>query len=903
MKHPYQYDIDFLLTHYKTDSNQGLSTSQANHVLNKEGNNVLPEKPQPTVFDIFLKQFTSPLIYILLCAALLLFFLSEESFDTYIIVGILLFNAVLGTIQEYRTQNIVFHLKEFLVKNCIVIRDGKKKLVAASSIVPGDIIIIQAGEQIPADARIIEAHALEINEAMLTGESNPVSKAATSIEQVVPLAQRINMIYSGTYALSGWGKALVVATGAHTEIGKISLIVQTIAQDLPLTKELERISWFIIYSVLILCVILFSIGFLTGQPLPTLLTTLIALFICVVPEGLPIVLTLVLVSGMYRMAKQRVLVKHMQAIEGIGHSNVFVIDKTGTITRNEMVVSSVFADNKVYNVSGKGYYTQGELFLGGKPHTVTPHTNLYFMAQALSLLNNATITFISHKGTFEIKGDPTEAAMYIFSQKALAPLEKEEFTLLYELPFDIKTRLHAGFFEYQKKGIAFITGSPETIIERSVPQTIDGVMKPLNTFLQQGLRIIAVAAKDFNLTPVSSLFSENEKKEYYTNLINNNLTFLGLCGIEDSIRSEVAPTIANAREAGLFVIMATGDHLQTAISVASKVGIFREGDEAIDGAELEHISDTQLQEIVLATTVFSRVSPEQKLRIIKALHAHHLIVAMTGDGINDAPALMAADIGIGMGAIGTQIAKEAADIILLDDSFVNIIHGVQEGRHIIYTLQRVIIYFFSTNFAEILLVLLVFITSLLFQNETIITPLTAAQILWLNLITDGFLDSGLAMEPKEKDILNHADWKKRKRLQLINRSTILRILTSAIPMAIGSFFIFYLYRPIDHILARTMTLVTLAMFQWFNAWNCRSETLSIFQLGFFSNIWLVLATILVFGLQLLLLYTPFFQHIFETVPLNFYQWMFIIIVTINIVFLDEIRKYILRKKKAPSRVR
>ncbi len=897
MKPAYQIEISELLLLLQTDRKKGLTHNDAESLLQKYGNNELPEQPQPSWFWVFIWQFASPLIYILIVAAALIYFVADDHLDAFIIAGILFFNAIVGTIQEGRTRKILESLKRFVVQDCIVIRDGKKMIAKAAQLVPGDIILVQEGQRVPADARIIESHNLRVDEAMLTGESKPAGKTSALISQDCALADRKNMIYSGTYILAGWAQAVVVATGVTSEIGKIHQSVQQMQTDVPLAREMARLSWWILCFIFGVCVLLFVIGLLSGQPLKELIVMLTALFICVIPEGLPVVLTLVLVNGVYRMAKQRVLVKNMQAVEGLGHANVIVIDKTGTLTRNEMIVSHIFADDKIWNISGKGYYPEGSLFLDNKQVSMSPGTDLFAMAQGLALLNTATITFICQQGTFDIKGDPTEAALFVFAQKMgiKADQLETEFEKVYEIPFDANHKYHASFFTHNGRAVAFIAGSPEVVFHISTPAS--AAHQACNEFLALGLRVIAVGTKKFDpaLIPGSSA-SDQERALFFEQLVAQDVSFLGLCGIEDSIRSEAAATIAKARKAGFAIIMATGDHQRTALAIATQVGIYKDGDDAIDGPELDTLSDAQLKNVIMHTTVFSRVSPEQKLRLINALHAHQLTVAMTGDGINDAPSLVAADIGIGMGGIGTEVAKEASDIILLDDSVVNIIHAIEEGRHTIYTLRRVISYFFSTNLAEILIIFFAFVFALLFPAWNIAFPLTAAQILWLNLVTDGFLDSALALEKKEKGLLFDQRWLKGGHLRLIDFTMMARILYAAIPMALGALFMFILYSQYDLLLARTMTLVTLGMFQWFNAWNCRSDTKSIFQIGLWSNRWLLLALAIVFILQLLLLHVPLLQKIFETEPLNIYQWIFIALISSSIIWLEEIRKWFLRRQ-------
>ena len=901
MKQAYQIEISELLQAFHTDGKKGLSAKYAETLLSKYGHNKLPEQPQPSWVWVFISQFASPLIYILLLAAGLIYFVADDRLDSFIIFGILLFNAIVGTIQEGRTRKMLVSLKRFIVQDCIAIRDGKKMVIHASELVPGDIILVQEGQRVPADARIIESHNLRIDEAMLTGESSPILKTNASLAQDLPLAERINMIYCGTYILSGWARAVIVATGVATEMGKIHESVQQIQTDVPLAREMARLSWWILYFILGVCGFLFLLGLVAAQPLKELIVMLTALFICVIPEGLPVVLTLVLVNGVYRMAKQRVLVKNMQAVEGLGHANVIVIDKTGTLTRNEMIVSRVFADNKIYTVSGKGYYSEGSLFLDTKQVSISSETDLYMMAQGLNVLNSATITHISGQGTFAIKGDPTEAALFVFSQKMGIHSEQleHEFEKVYELPFEAKRKYHAAFFIKNGQGIAFIAGSPELIFHMAAGSSNWQAQQAFTDFLASGLRVIGIGVKKFNpgLIPANSV-NDQERAIFFEQLVSNDISFLGLCGIEDSMRSEATATIAKARKAGFQIIMATGDHQRTALAIAKQVGIYKDGDDAIDGPELDKLSDQQLKELIPHATVFSRVSPEQKLRLIRALHAHNLTVAMTGDGINDAPSLVAADIGIGMGGIGTEVAQQASDIILLDDSIVNIIHAIEEGRHTIYTLRRVVAYFFSTNLAEILIIFFAFILAFIYPSLHLPFPLTAAQILWLNLITDGFLDSALALEKKEKGLLFEQKWLKSGQSRLVDFQMLARILFVAIPMALGALFVFVLYSQYDLLLARTMTLVTLGMFQWFNAWNCRSDTKSIFQIGLLSNRWLLLALAIVFILQLLLLHVHYLQKIFATEPLNIYQWVFVAVISSSILWLEELRKWFVRRQEA-----
>lgn len=837
-----------------------------------------------------MSQFQSPLIYVLLIAAIIIFFVGSQKLDAFIISGILLFNAIIGTIQEGRTANIVATLRHFIATKSVVIRDGQHHIIDDRDLVPGDLIILKEGERVPADARVIHAERLKVDESILTGESNPVYKQSDVVSGTILISDQSNMVFRGTYIVSGSGKAIVVATGERTEVGKLHKTIEEIDTDIPLKRELTRLSYFILTFILGICVLLLIIGLVTGRPVKELLVMLTALFICVVPEGLPVVLTLVLVTGAYRMARKQVLIKNLQGVEALGRTEVVVIDKTGTLTRNEMVVTTVFSDGTQYEVSGEGYFAQGALHEDSKTVTVHPDTSLSFIGQAAALLNSAEISHNKKTNLFEIKGDPTEAALYVLAQKMGYTQETLEKTYheQYEIPFDSALKYHAGFYQHDGKGIAFVIGAAEAVFEKasSVPSSYTHA---LTQFLEDGLRTVVVAMKEFDPQAIVIRGSEQELYEAYQRLIADGLTIVGICGIQDAIRPEVAAMVKQARTVGLHVVMATGDHKKTALYVAKKVGIYREGDEVLEGEQLQKMSDEELRDHLERVTVFARVSPQDKVRIINLFHERGDIVAMTGDGVNDVPSLLAADLGIAMGQIGTEVTKQASDLVLLNDSFANIIHAIEEGRHIFYALRRVVLYFFSTNMGEIFIVLFA-----LFTNLPL--PLLAAQILWLNFVTDGFLDVGLSMEPQESDLLS-ATWLQQKE-RLVDWHLMVKSLYMAIPMGVVSLIIFkqcYAGIPESLPYARTMTLITMAMFQWFNAWNCRSETKSIFTLGLFANRWFLLAAGFVLVLQVSISHLAPLQYIFQTVPLSLYDWGIIIASSAPILLLEEVRKAIARK--------
>lgn len=883
---PYRMSVDEVARAVSTQVKVGLSHSAIEIRRKQYGSNKLPAVSPKSWMSVFIRQFQSPLIYILLFAAAIIFFTGPDKLDAFIISGVLFFNAIVGAIQEGRTHSILESLQRFLVTSTVVLRDSAKELVLDDDLVVGDIIILQAGQRVPADARIVESNNLQIDESPLTGESKAIDKDIERYLRDAALADRRNMVYRGTHVLAGSGKAIVTSVGINTEIGKIHASLKGIETDMPIKKDIERLVYWIVIFIFGLCILMLLMGMALGRSWNELLAMLTALFICVVPEGIPVVLTLVLASGAYQMAQNNVLAKRMQAVEALGRTDVIVIDKTGTLTRNEMMVLDVIAEGTRWKVTGEGYNEEGTVTSDEeKLSSLDQKAALYQIGRASLLLNTTEIIAVPKLGIFDIKGDPTEAALAVFAKKLGLSLEKCEghYRKVYEIPFSSQTRYHAAFFEHEGEGIALVIGAPEEIIARSRGPA-DADRASLTQLLADGLRVVAIAQKKFSLDSFAQIDGQRGH-DAYEKLIASELTLLGLCGMQDAIRSDVKDIIEEARSVGIQVVMATGDHKQTALYVAQRVGLLNKGDKVIEGSELDALSDAALLPQLAQITVYARVSPQDKLRIIELFHKENKIVAMTGDGINDAPSLVAADLGIAMGRIGTEVAKEASDVILLDDSFASIMQAVEQGRYIFDSLKRVILYFFATNMGEILIVFFALLAGLPL-------PITAAQILWLNLVTDGFLDIALSMEPKEEGLLTQK-WLSKAR-ELVDLNLVLKMLYSAIPMAIGSLYVFMRYYQADIVHARTMTLITMAMFQWFNAWNCRSQAKSIFQIGFFANPWLLLAIGLVFFLQIVVTSLPFMQHIFKTVPLSPAEWLLVLAISSSVVILEELRKWVVR---------
>ena len=868
----------------------GLTKEEAAERLKEHGFNKLPEGKVDGFPIIFLRQFQSPLIYILLAASMVVFAMGE-TIDGSIILAVLFFNAVVGAIQEGKAQNTLRALKKFVETRATVLRERKELIISDSEVVPGDIIILQEGEKVPADARIITATNLKIDEAALTGESEPVHKIADTLERdSLPTAEQKNMIFKGTHILAGNGRAIVVATGALTVIGKISKEIAAIDTEIPLKANIRYLSRLIIITVASISALLFIIGIVSGKSAKEMFTTVVSLSVSIIPEGLPIVMTLVLATGVWRMSKRNALVKKLQAVEALGQARVIAVDKTGTITKNEMVIQKVYlaggkagAGGKFFEIGGIGYEPKGEIRLNGSAIDSVNHPELLLAGKIAAFCANARVLFSEEEKIWRIAGDPTEAAMLVFAEKLgfhKDDLERES-PLVSEIPFDYKLKYHATIHKIENQKLLTVVGAPEKILELSQiskeeKQELESVFLSMS---REGLRIVALA-------------ETRNGPEMLTSEKIKSLTFVGFFGMKDALRPEVRDAMQKAISAGIRVVMITGDHKVTAQAIAKEAGIYRAGDTILTGQDIDAFSDAELSEKFVKTSVFARVTPEHKLRIIKAYKARGEIVAMTGDGVNDAPSLVAADLGVAMGKIGTEVAKEASDIVLLDDNFGSIVSAVEEGRSIYKTIKKVILYLFSTSWGESMT-----ITGALLLGYPL--PLLPAQIIWLNFVTDGFLDVALAMEPKEEGLLR-GNFERPKKY-LVDKLMVQRMFVMAIPMMIGTLFLFKGYFENDLAKAWTISLTTLAVFQWFNAWNCRHESKSIFQTNPFSNKFLVAATITIIFLQLLAVYNPVMQKLLKITPITVSDWLLIVPMAASIVLVEEIRKFFYRRRLLAKR--
>lgn len=865
---------------------KGLTNEEAAARLKKYGYNKLPETKGDSYLKIFVRQFKNPLIYVLLVAAIIVYFLKEPR-DTFIIIFVLIFNAIVGTIQEGKAQNILAALKNLAQTTATVIRDGEEMIIPDTNIVPGDVVILQEGERVPADCRVIYSNNLKVDEAILTGESNAVFKVAEALDlENLSLADKKNMVFKGTLVVSGNAKVLVVETALRTEIGKISEEISEIDTKMPLQANMEHMSKILVIGIMGVAFLIFLIGISFGNPLREMFITVVALCVSAVPAGLPVALTFVLAIGVNRMGKKNVLVKRLQAVEGLGQVKVIAVDKTGTLTKNEMMVQKVYIDNQFYEVDGLGYEPKGNIYSiikeGDitKKHHVSKHLpEVIGAGTILALCANGHVSLKTEKKQkqWHVTGDPTEAAILVFTKKMDIHKDKllDQNPVVKEIPFDYKLKYKTTL---HKDGLLVVIGAPEIILNKSVLSEKEKE-RLTDIFVQmssEGLRIVAFASK---------------QKVEEIDLVNNHLPkleFGGFIGMRDTLRPEAKKAVELAVKAGIKVVMITGDNKITAKAIASEVGIFKEGDEVITGEEFHKLSEEELVYRLNYVTVFARVTPEDKLKIIRAYKVNGIAIGMTGDGVNDALSLVAADIGVSMGKIGTEVAKEASDIILLDDNFGNIVSAIEEGRNVYKTIKKVISYLFSTNLAVILTVMIAVLAGLPI-------PLLASQLIWLYFVTDGFLVIALAAEKKESKLLTEKF--KIPGKYLIDSSILNRMAVLSPVMCLGTLFTFIVYLNYGLDYARTMALLALIIFQWVNSWNCRSEKKSIFKKNPFSNVYLILATIWVIFLQVLALNNEFLRNVLHLVEITALDWLFVILVSLMLIVAEEIRKYFLRQKK------
>ncbi len=879
------------------DIKNGLSTPEAEKRRKEFGPNQLKEKKPVSPVQIFLAQFRNFIIWVLIAAALVSGFL-KEWVDALAIIAIVIINAILGFIQEYRAEKSLAALKKLSSPASKVIRDAHRDIIPASGLVPGDLVELEAGDNIPADCRLIYVTGnFAVHEASLTGESTPVEKTSLALlEKEVQLADRANMVYMGTSVVSGKGMALVAYTGMNTELGKIAGMIQGIEEEAtPLQKKLEEFGKWIVYLCFVLVGLVFVMGILRGGKMIDMFLTSVSLAVAAIPEGLPAVVTIALALGVQRMVKRNALIRKLPSVETLGCATVICSDKTGTLTKNEMTVQAVFADGELFDVTGTGYEPKGEVLLSGKKAGLADHPGLKKLFQSGVLCNGAEL--LTGSGGSRIVGDPTEGAILVAAAKASLwkkELEKE-FRFVEEIPFDAGRKKMTVVREGKEGALtAYVKGAPDILLDDcsyieengSVRRfDISDKEKILNmntTLANQALRVLAVAHRVMNAAP----------DKYEARLIEKDLTFDGLIAMIDPPRDEVRQAILECKSAGIKTVMITGDHKNTAVAIAKALGFFKEDSMALTGAELDGLDESAFSAKVEKIPVYARVSPEHKLRIVRAWRKRGEIVAMTGDGVNDAPAVKEADIGIAMGITGTDVTKEVSDMVITDDNFASIVAAVEEGRGIYDNIKKFIHYLLSCNAGEILVM---FTASLV----GLPAPLLPIHILWVNLVTDSLPALALGVDPVDPNIMERPP-RPLNEAVVTKQKAILMLVQGAF-IAFCSLLAFCLVLFIEKegiVRARTAAFIVLSCSQLFHSFNCRSMTESVFKIGILSNMKLVAANLISFSLQMMAVYVPFLQKIFKTEALGSFDWVMVIAISSFPLWGMELVKAMSRKKLA-----
>ena len=861
----------------QTNPERGLDEFEVKHRQERFGPNVIAGKGGKGPLMRLLQQFHQPLIYILLAAGLVTAAL-QEWVDSGVIFGVVLVNAAIGFLQESKALEAIAALAQTMVAEATVLRAGLKRRISSAEVVPGDLILLQSGDKVPADMRLIELRDLQIDESTLTGESVSVKKKRGILDHDTVLADRRNMVYASTLVTYGQGTGVVVATGNATEVGRISALIAAVPDlQTPLTRKIGHFSHILLYAILALAAATVLIGMLRGRPLLEMFMAAVALAVGAIPEGLPAALSITLAIGVARMAQRRAVIRRLPAVETLGSTTVICSDKTGTLTENQMTVQQIRAGDEAFELSGLGYDPSGTILKHGEPFSPSQAPALMECFRAGLLCNDSIL--LEKDGRWDIQGDPTEGALIVSAAKGGLSAQEvaPQFPRLDVIPFESERQYMATLHQMGQGElqVAYVKGAVEIILERCTESldtkgtlaAVDSerVMGEVERMASNGLRVLAFAKKE--ISPESAPFDHED--------VASGLCFLGLQGMIDPPRAEAITAVKACHTAGIRIKMITGDHAVTASAIAARIGLVDAGgsapskEAAITGKTLATIPDQELIEAVEKTSVFARVDPEQKLRLVEALQARGHIVAMTGDGVNDAPALKRANIGIAMGITGTEVAKEAADMILTDDNFATIEAAVEEGRGVFDNLTKFIVWTLPTNLGEGLVILLAIIAG-------VTLPILPVQILWINMVTAVLLGLTLAFEPKEPGIMTRPP--RDPKTPILTRYLIWRIILVGGMLTAAAFGLFEweLQRGASEAEARTVAVNVFVFVEIFYLLNCRSLTKSMFQLGLFSNPWLFVGVSLMVLLQLLYTYVPAMNWMFHGAPIPAAAWGYIL---------------------------
>ncbi|MFZ1767760.1 MAG: cation-translocating P-type ATPase [Caldilinea sp.] len=912
-----------VLAALQSDANIGLSDAEAQRRLAAYGPNELASEPPIPRWRRLLAQFTNVLVLLLLAATVIsvIAWLLEGAeglpYEAFAIIAIVIVNALIGFFQEERAEDAVAALKKMTTAMAVVLRDGRQQQIDSHALTPGDILLVEEGNAISADGRLIDVTSLQMAEAALTGESQPVTKTTALIDGKAGLGDRTNMIFSGTVATFGRGRAVVIATGMNTEMGKIAGLMQATPEEkTPLSLEIEDVGrklgiGVVLIAVLVIVTILLVDRVTSFAGLVETLVLGVSLAVAAVPEGLPTILTVVLALGVQRMVKRNAIVRKLAAVETLGSASVICSDKTGTLTKNEMTVRTVITPSGRVDVTGIGYAPTGDLLLHGSDQPVADPVLINEVRRALqggALANNAVLE--EKESIWAIQGDPTEAALVVAARKiGLGPDElNRRFQRLGEVPFSSDRKLMSTVqtdVDHAKTVAVVSKGAPDVLLTRCTHERVGDEIVPLSKERCAEL-LVAVEMLAGEALRTLGIAYRRIAEEHYDEAdeaLENELIFVGIVGIIDPPRPEAQEAVATAQRAGIRVIMITGDHPVTAATIAAELNIVPAGAKAIRGADLEQMDSDQLLATVREHSIYARVSPEHKLRIIQALRADGHVVAMTGDGVNDAPALKQADIGVAMGITGTDVSKEAADMILTDDNFATIVAAVEEGRSIFDNIRKFLRYLISSNIGEVLtmflgVVLAGFIGLISEAGEFVIVPLLATQILWINLLTDAAPALAVGVDPVDPTVMQRAPRPRHDRV--INREMWLGFGLTGLVMAVVTLAVMDIALPGglargngEMVFARTLAFTTLVFCQLFNVFNARSDYTSAFRY-LFSNWMLWGAVALSAVLQVVVVYTPFLNQAFGTTPIGLMDWVLCIGMASMVLWVDEIKKLILR---------
>ncbi len=892
----YTVEAEEALKKLEASKESGLSAEEAKKRIEQFGPNELTQEQPMGPLMRFILQFHQPLVYILLAAGAAAGLLGEYV-DSGVIFGVVLVNSIVGFVQEQRAVKTLDALAKSVITEVTVLRDGKRQRLDSGELVPGDIVVLRSGDKVPADLRLVAVRDLQCDESALTGESVPVEKSIKVLDEDTGLGDRANQAYSGSLITYGTGTGVVVGTGDRTEVGKISEMISSAEElDTPLTRKITHFSHILLWAILALAFVTFLLALWRGTDLVEGFMASVALAVAAIPEGLPAVVTITLAIGVARMARRRAIIRKLPAVETLGSTSVICTDKTGTLTENQMTVQAIYAGGERYEATGAGYNPEGSISKGEEEvsrDNLPPA--LYQTLRAGFLCNDSQV--VESEGAWKAEGNPTEAALIVSALKAGVGSEelRQECPRIDALPFESAHKYMATLHDHSKEGerVVIVKGAVEVLLEKcgssldadgnQIPLEREKVEEQVEEMASHGLRVLAL----------TRFIVRGDKDELKHEDISEGLVLLGIQGMMDPPRKAAVDAVQECQRAGINVKMITGDHAKTAVAIAKQIGFAgleekeKAGEKlAYTGRELEKVSDDDLVGVARKTSVFARVTPEQKLRLVRALQRDGSVIAMTGDGVNDAPALKQADIGVAMGITGTEVSKDASDMVLTDDNFESIKAAVEEGRGVFDNLTKFIVYILPTNLGQAMLIL-----TAMAAGATL--PVSPVQVLWINMMTAIALGLTLAFEPKEPGIMRRMP--RDPKQPILTMALGFRMVLVALVMLAGGFGLFlYEYggEPENLEVARTAAVNVIIMIQIFYLFNCRSLHKSVWSVGFFSNKWLWLGVAVMLVAQVLFTYAPFMNFAFGTAPTTLLSWSVVVAAGVAAATIVAIEKYV-----------